>query len=69
VLARSIYVSFGDLDAKFSDNYFNLLPGETATTTVTSAASLEALKAQMKVISLMDAFAANQWAATVSSKQ
>jgi hypothetical protein len=36
---------------------------------VTSAASLEALKAQMKVISLMDAFAANQWAATVSSKQ
>ena len=69
VLARSIYVSFGDLDAKFSDNYFNLLPGETATITVTSAASLEALKAQMKVISLMDAFAANQWAATVSSKQ
>jgi beta-mannosidase len=29
VLARSIYLSFGNLDAQVSDNYFDLLPGET----------------------------------------
>jgi beta-mannosidase len=67
VLARSVYVSVGNLDAKFSDNYFSLLPGETETITVTSAASLDAVKAQLQVISLMDAFAANAWAATVSA--
>jgi beta-mannosidase len=57
VLARSIYLSFGDLDVKLSDNYFNILPGETVEIAVSSAASLETLKAQMKVISLTDAFA------------
>ena len=35
VLARSVYLSFGDLDVKVSDNYFNLLPGETAEIAVT----------------------------------
>jgi len=57
VLARSVYLSFGDLDVKVSDNYFDLLPGETAEITATSAASLDALKAQLKVVSLTDAFA------------
>ena len=57
VLARSVYLSFGNLDAQVSDNYFDLLPGETVEITATSAASLDALKAQLKVISLTDAFA------------
>jgi len=57
VLARSVYLSFGNLDAQLSDNYFDLLPGETVEITATSAASLDALKAQLKVISLSDAFA------------
>jgi beta-mannosidase len=57
VLARSVYLSFGNLDVKVSDNYFDLLPGETVEITATSAASLDALKAQLKVISLTDAFA------------
>ncbi len=56
VLARDVYLSFGDLDAKVSDNYFDLLPGETAMIIVTSSASIENLRAQMKVISLTDAF-------------
>jgi beta-mannosidase len=67
VLARSVYLSFGDLDVKVSDNYFNVLPGETVEVTVTSSAALDALKAQMKVISLTDAFAANAQAATISA--
>ena len=60
VLARGVYLSFGNLDVKLSDNYFDVLPGETAEVTITSAASLEDLKAQMKVISLTDAFASEK---------
>jgi beta-mannosidase len=55
VLAKSVYISFGNLDAKPADNYrFDLLPGQPMDLTVTSAASLDDLKAQMKVISLAD---------------
>ncbi|MDR3751904.1 MAG: glycoside hydrolase family 2 protein [Terracidiphilus sp.] len=67
VLARSVYLSFGNLDVKVSDNYFDLLPGETAEITVAGAASLEALKAQLKVISLSDAFAVADRSVTVGA--
>ncbi len=66
VLARSVYLSFGDLDAEVSDNYFNLLPGETREITVKSAAALDTLKSQLRVISLTDAFEASH-PATVSA--
>jgi beta-mannosidase len=67
VLARSIYISFGDLDVKLSDNYFDLLPGETAEITATSSASLDAVKAQLKVVSLTDAFATEAQPAVVTA--
>jgi beta-mannosidase len=67
VLARSVYLSFGDMDVKVSENYFNVLPGETVEVTVTSAASLDALKTQMKVISLTDAFAINAQPAAITA--
>jgi beta-mannosidase len=67
VLARSIYLSFGNLDAQVSDNYFDLLPGETVEITAASAASLDALKAQLKVISLTDAFDQGAAAAVVTA--
>lgn len=67
VLARSVYLSFGDLDVTVSDNYFNLLPGETATIAATSAASLETLKSQMRVISLTDAFRAEDEPAALAA--
>jgi beta-mannosidase len=57
VLARDVYLSLDSLDAKFSDNYFDLMPGETLEITATSAATLDALKEQLHVISLTDAFA------------
>jgi beta-mannosidase len=56
-LARSVYVSFGELDAKFSDNYIDLSPGEPAEIQFTSPATLDQLKANMKIMSLADAFA------------
>jgi beta-mannosidase len=55
-LARSVYVSFGDLDVQASDNYFDLLPGEAVTMHLKSSAGLDQVKGAMKVISLTDAF-------------
>ncbi len=69
VLARSVYLSFGVLDVQISDNYFDLLPGETAEIKASSTATLEALKAQLKVISLSDAFAADNQPAAVSARR
>ncbi len=57
-LARGVYMSFGDLDVKTSDNYFDLLPGEPVTITLKSSASLDQLKQNLSVISLTDAFKA-----------
>jgi len=59
VLARDVYVSFGDHDAKFSDNYIDLLPGDAATIIVHSPASLAELQGSMKVMSLVDAIEPN----------
>jgi len=68
VLARDVYLSFGNLDVQLADNYFDLLPGESVGITATSGASLDALKGQMQVISLTDAFASNPTTATVSAR-
>jgi beta-mannosidase len=67
VLARSVYLSFGNLDVQPSDNYFDLLPGETTEITVTGSPSVDALKAQLKVISLTDAFAGGTGPDTVTA--
>ena len=58
VLARSVYLSFGDLDVQTLDNYFDLLPGEPVTVKLktSSSVSLDQLKSSMQVISLTDAF-------------
>ncbi|MGA2807731.1 MAG: glycoside hydrolase family 2 protein [Terracidiphilus sp.] len=69
VLARSVYLSFGNLDVKVSDNYFDVLPGETVEITATGAASVDALKAQLKVITLTDAFAGDGQTATVGASR
>jgi beta-mannosidase len=67
VLARSVYIYFGSLDVELSDNYFDLLPGETVEIAAASAASFDALKAQLKIVSLTDAFAAADQPATVTA--
>jgi hypothetical protein len=68
VLARSVYISFGNLDAKLADNYFDLLPGQPTDLTITSAASLDDLKASMRVISLTDAFAPHEAQVSAGAK-
>jgi beta-mannosidase len=57
VLARSVYVTFGDASPELSDNYFDVLPGETVDLVVKSSQSLDQLRAALKVVSLADAFA------------
>lgn len=56
VLARSVYLSFGEQEATYSDNYVDLLPGEPLTIHVTSSASLSELQAEMRIRTLADAF-------------
>jgi beta-mannosidase len=68
VLARSVYIAFGNLDVKLSDNYFDLLPGESVEIAVSGNASLAELQAQLKVISLTDAFAGDSAPAVVAAE-
>jgi beta-mannosidase len=56
-LARDVAMSFGDLDAEPSDNYFDLLPGESISVHIESKSSLSTLKAAMQVMSLADSTA------------
>jgi beta-mannosidase len=56
-LARSVYISFGDIDVQLSDNYFDLLPKESATVNIKTAVPLEQLRRVLKIVSLTDAFA------------
>src|SRR5580704_715440 len=58
-LARGVNISFGDIDVETSDNYFDLLPGEPATVTLKSAATVDQLKSALKITSLTEAYAAN----------
>lgn len=59
-LARSVYISFGDIEAKVSDNYFDLLPAESIEIEVDSKEGLQQLNAALNVISLTDAFEPNE---------
>ena len=56
-LARSVYVTSGNTDAQVSDNYFDLIPGDPVDIMIQSKAGIEELKKDLKVISLVDAFA------------
>jgi beta-mannosidase len=56
VLARSVHVTFGKLDARPSDDYFDLIPGQPVEIKVEGAASAEELRRELKVQSLVDAF-------------
>jgi beta-mannosidase len=58
-LARGVNISFGDIDVETSDNYFDLLPGEPATVTLKSAATVDQLKSALKITSLTEAYATN----------
>src|SRR6266853_95154 len=55
-LARSVYISLGDMDVQSSDNYFDLLPGEPVTITLKTSNTLDQLQRALKITSLTEAF-------------
>lgn len=57
--APGVQISFGDLDATLSDNYFDLLPGRPYTVEIGSAATVAQLRDELRVVSLADASAAS----------
>lgn len=56
-LAPGVNITFGDLDAKLSDNYFDLLPGQPHIVEIGSTASLAQLTDALRIVSLADAAA------------
>jgi beta-mannosidase len=54
-LARSVWIGFGDTDVEVADNAFDLLPGETVTLKLKSAADLATLKKALTVQTLYGA--------------
>jgi beta-mannosidase len=59
VLARDAYLTFRSLDVEPSDNYVDVLPGQPVEITLKTPAPIDQVRSQMKVISLVDAFAAS----------
>ncbi|MGH8125258.1 MAG: beta-mannosidase, partial [Rhodanobacteraceae bacterium] len=53
--AREVWVTFGKLDARLSDDAFDLLPGESVTLEVTSSAGVADLRKALRVRSLYGA--------------
>jgi beta-mannosidase len=53
-LARGVWIDFGKLDARLSDNAFDLLPGESMDIRVSGNDDLEALQKAMVVESVVD---------------
>ena len=60
VLARDVYLSFGDLNVTLSDNYFDLLPNEPMVVKISGPADLGQLQQALKIRSLTDAFFDNR---------
>lgn len=55
-LAKNLFLTIGDEDGFFSDNYFDLLPGETVTVHLKTAIDAETLANVLKIETLDEAF-------------
>ena len=56
VLARSVWIRLPENNAELSDNFFDIIPGESIDIQVKSGASLDELRKEIQVTSLVDAF-------------
>ena len=54
--ARAVFITIGDVDSSFSDNYFDILPGGSVKVNVYTDLPQPAFKKQLKVISLSDEY-------------
>jgi len=55
-LAKNVFLSADEIDGFFSDNYFDLLPGETITINFTSNDTLKDFESKLKIKSLVDSY-------------
>jgi beta-mannosidase len=67
VLARSVYVNLEGLDFDLSDNYFDILPGQTVDVAINTKAAEDQVRTALKVRSLADAFDPNATTKKTSS--
>ena len=67
--ARAVFMSLEGIDNFFSDNYFNLLPGEKRTIRVTSPLAADEFRRQLKVISMGDVHKAVEATASGAMKR
>jgi beta-mannosidase len=58
-LARDAYLTFGSLDVEPSNNYIDLLPGQPVEITLRTTVPLDQVRSELKVVSLVDAFASS----------
>lgn len=56
VFARAVFLSLDGIDNFFSDNYFDLIPGEAVTIHVTTSLDKATFDRQLQCISICDAF-------------
>lgn len=54
--ARAAYISTGDAEATFSDNFMDIIPGETMTVDIKTKLPIDTLRNHLKIISLSDAY-------------
>ena len=57
VLARNAFLSAGNLDIVYSDNFFDVLPGQPVEIELKTAVPVEQVKSALKVLTLTDTFA------------
>ncbi|MBQ7571229.1 MAG: hypothetical protein IJT19_03220 [Bacteroidaceae bacterium] len=56
IFARAVFLKIRGIDNFFSDNYFDLLPGEDRTITVRTLKSLAQFKQELEITSLGDTY-------------
>jgi len=56
VLAKNVYLQVADVDGFFSDNYFDLLPGETKTLTFRTGTQVDDLPQRLQITTLVDSY-------------
>lgn len=56
VFARGVFLSLEGIDNFFSDNYFDILPGEKRKIHVRTSIGSDEMRRQLKILSLGDTF-------------
>ncbi|MDE6057611.1 MAG: glycoside hydrolase family 2 protein, partial [Muribaculaceae bacterium] len=67
--ARGVFLSLDGIDNFFSDNYFNIMPGQSRTIRVTTPLSEKDFRNQLKVMSMGDVHAMTDLTATGGMKR